>query len=387
MKNLISRILGTGLMLGLVVSGHARQPMPAVVPAVTANTKGKVLIFKTERTLSGEIELVGDRYRVRRVIGETWIPADQVQALCGSLVEAYEFLRGRANLNDTAERLRIAEWCRQHDLRDQAIIEIREASHLRPQDERIRRMLAHLEATKTRPAQTAEAAKEAPAPRVEVTAESATQFATRVQPILMNACVKCHNTGRGGRFQLTHITGSGLADRRTMEKNLSAVLDQINAREPRLSKLLTKSINIHGRDMNQAPLNGRNAVAFRTLEQWVDRTVEGNPQLAERSVIGSSAVAPPSASASASPKTGDRWGADRVVDPRPTTPPASPSTPPPVNRDQPGASWIHKTLPSSPTPTKPATAPTGVSDPVDPEGFNREFHAPPTPIEERRPGT
>ena len=41
-------------------------------------------------------------------------------ALCGSLEEAYQFLRKRANLNDPDERLRLAEWCRQHDLREQA---------------------------------------------------------------------------------------------------------------------------------------------------------------------------------------------------------------------------------------------------------------------------
>ena len=149
--------------------------------------------------------------------------------------------------------------------------------------------------------------------------------------------------------------------------------DQINAREPRSSKLLTKSISIHGRDMIQAPLNGRDAVAFRTLEQWVNRTVDSNPQLTERSVIGSSAVAPLSGDASASPKSGERWGADRAVDPRPKTPPASANTTPPP----------------SPAPMKPVTTPLAptVSEPDDVERFNRgEFHAPPKPGAGQSPG-
>ena len=66
--------------------------------------KGRVLVFLSERTLSGDIERVGDHYRVRRLIGETLIPADQVLKLCGSLEEAYQALRGRANLNDPDER-------------------------------------------------------------------------------------------------------------------------------------------------------------------------------------------------------------------------------------------------------------------------------------------
>jgi hypothetical protein len=364
MKNLISRILSTGLLLGLVVPSHARQPLPTPAPkvAVAVGAKGRVLVFKTERTLSGEIELVGDCYRVRRVIGETWIPAEQVEALCGSLDEAYQFLRKRANLNDPDERLRLADWCRQHALREQAINEVREAANLRPQDERVRRMLAHLETSKTQPVRPASAVAELPAPRIEVTADSATQFAVRVQPILMNACVKCHNTGRGGQFQLTHASGGGLGDRRTVEKNLAAVLDQINTGAPRLSKLLTKAVSIHGRDMVQAPLNGRDAVAFRTLEQWVNRTVDNNPQLAERAVLGKR----PAASPSASPKLAERWGADRAAEPAPRISPAPAMAPPPA----------------APVPTKPA-----IPDPVDPEGFNREFHAPAKPGEGRGNGS
>ena len=335
MIKVISRILIPGLVLGLVVTSHAQQPVPA--PLVSASAKGRVLVFKTERTLSGEIELVGNQYRIKRLIGAIWVPADEVQALCSSLDEAYKFLRGRANPNDPDERLRLADWCRQHDLREQAINEVREASHLRPQDEHIRRMLGHLESMKSRPVQVAAPAKEPPAPRVEVSSDSATQFAVRVQPILMNACVKCHNTGRGGQFQLTHITGSGLTDRRTMEKNLSAVLDQINAREPRLSKLLTKSVSIHGRDMLQAPLNGRDAVAFRTLEMWVGRTVEGNPQLVERTI-----ARPAEASASASVKSEERWGADRATEPQPAPPP--PLLPaPPVTPAMPD-SWLARMI-------------------------------------------
>lgn len=353
MKTLICRILCAGLVLVLVLPIHARQPRPT--PAVAVAAKGRVLVFKTERTLSGDIELVGDQYRVRRVIGETWIPVDQVQALCASLEEAYQFLRNRANLNDPDERIRLAEWCRQHDLREQAINEVREAANLRPQDERVKRMLAHLQTMKTKPTGPTAVPPEPPAPRIEVTADAATQFAVHIQPILMNACVKCHNTGRGGQFQLTQSSGTGLADRRTMEKNLSAVLDQINANEPRLSKLLTKAVSMHGRDMVRAPLNGRDAVAFRTLEQWVMRTVENNPQLAERAVIGPAVAPPPSASAAV--KSGERWGADRTPEAVPRTPLATPM------------------------PVKPA-----MNDPVDPDGFNREFHAPAKPGEGRGNG-
>ena len=55
MKTLIRRTLIAGLLLGLALPSHARQPRPTPTVAVVA--KGRVLVFKTERTLSGEIEL------------------------------------------------------------------------------------------------------------------------------------------------------------------------------------------------------------------------------------------------------------------------------------------------------------------------------------------
>src|SRR5262245_26520518 len=82
--------------------------------------KGKVLLLQNERTLEGEIEPVGDQYRIRRTVGETWVPASKVMRLCQTHEEAYAFLRERANLRDPDERLRLAQWCYLHDLREQA---------------------------------------------------------------------------------------------------------------------------------------------------------------------------------------------------------------------------------------------------------------------------
>jgi hypothetical protein len=196
---------------------------------------------------------------------------------------------------------------------------------------------------------------EQPTPRVEVSAESLGLFATKVQPILMNACVSCHTGGRGGSFQLTRVTGPGLANRRSLEKNLAAVMAQINSREPAASKLLSKAVSVHGTGMTQAPLKGRQAPAFHQIEHWVTRTVETNPQLAEEShaSVSPTAQAPPAAE--------PRWGADRES--KPTT--ARPRPTPPV---------VSPTAPAVPPPTPP-TRP-GTLDPVDPEGFNREFHPP-----------
>src|SRR6185369_11214354 len=69
---------------------------------------GKVLVLEHGRTLEGDIERVGDQYRVRRLVGETWVPGKEVQYLCQTMEEAHTYLQSRANLQDPDERLRLA---------------------------------------------------------------------------------------------------------------------------------------------------------------------------------------------------------------------------------------------------------------------------------------
>ena len=251
-----------------------RQPLtgePAALPSPGESAEkaatGKVLVLDNERTLTGDIQRVGDRYRIKRLVGETWFPADKVLKLCNSLDEAYAFLRSRANLRDPDERLRLTDWCRQHGMTDQALAEAQAAAAMldaeaadmaRPVDQRARRLVGYLMEAKARAA--APAAAPTPAstlPRVDVTADSLSLFATRVQPILMNACANCHTAGRGGSFQLTRTYTSSLSNRRALDQNLAVVMAHINQREPRLSRLLVKAVSLHAAGMTAAPLRGR----------------------------------------------------------------------------------------------------------------------------------
>src|SRR5579885_1933461 len=85
-----------------------------------AGKLGKVLILDNERVLEGNVEKVGNQYLVRRTLGETWIPAEKVLALCQNKEEAYRFLRGRTNINDADEHLRLAQWCHLNGMAAQA---------------------------------------------------------------------------------------------------------------------------------------------------------------------------------------------------------------------------------------------------------------------------
>ncbi len=71
-------------------------------------------------------------------------------------------------------------------------------------------------------------------PEVEVTSQALGLFTTRVQPILMNTCARCHANGRGGSFKLLRAYSGSLNNLRATQHNIAAVMAQINpdARKP-----------------------------------------------------------------------------------------------------------------------------------------------------------
>jgi len=348
MKTLSSLILGAGFLL--IPSTLLAQATKPAGPAT-----GKVLVLDNERTLEGDIERVGDQYRLRRTIGETWVPASRALRLCASIEDALAFLRSRANLGDADEHLRLAQWCRQHELRQQARAEIEEAVRLRPNDKELRRLLGHLQQAAKEtpgPAHTPEPVEPLPNLNVELTAETMGQFATRVQPILMNACATCHATGKGGAFRLTRSYEASLLTPKTVQQNLASVLGQINPHQPQNSPFLTKALNLHG-EMASAPFRNRQAPAYRALEDWVRQTVSTNPALVPEPT--GPAVAPEPRPVAVVPSR-----VEAITDTVPRS-------------DIPHAVSTPMAAPQA-GPHKPPEAPKEPEDPNDPDIFNREVH-------------
>ncbi len=358
MKTILFSLACAGALLvpgaGLLRATDGVRPVPGAMT-------GKVLVLGNGRTLEGDIERVGDQYRVRRLVGETWVPARAVQYLGRTMEEAHAFLQSRANLQDADERLRLAEWCRLHGLRAQALDEVRSAVRLRPDHAPSRRLLTYLEQAAQRPAAPGADAphpggREAdagPVPEIDLTTDCLSLFTTRVQPILMNACAGCHAVGRGGTFKLTRAYGAGLEDRKAVQRNLAAVLAQVNLNQPPSSPLLTKAVSIHG-PMTQAALRSRQVPPYRTLEEWVQRTLANNPQLRDRippspnpAAAEAKSPSPPGA------RPANEWGQDRG--PATAAGPAVPEAP----RAPPGAGQ---------------PPPLDTQDPVNPDVFNRQMH-------------
>jgi hypothetical protein len=352
-------ILCAAAAVATACAGRAADP-------IAPPSAGHVLVLLNERTVEGDIERVGEQYRVRHVVGETWVPAEKVLRLCADMSDAYLVLRARANLNDPDECLRLARWCHTHGLTDQALENVQTAVRLNPSHAEARRLLAGLLRAPT--LTPAAPAKPEPAPASvevpELNSEARVTFATKVEPILMNACAGCHSANRGGAFKLTRSYDVTSSNRVSLQQNLAAVLAQVNLQQPQDSKLLVKAITAHDPQARLAPLNSKQMAAYHTLEDWVQTTLASNPQLRERSPQ----PAPPT---------------ETKAVPAPTSPPAEtktaaaprPSVPTPAVAPAPGAFAA----------SRPAAEQTTPVDEFDPLLFNRQSPPPAAPKSADKP--
>ncbi|MFN4258363.1 MAG: hypothetical protein ACK4RK_03645 [Gemmataceae bacterium] len=240
-------------------------------PVLAQPLSGRVLLLANDRILEGDITRMGDRYRIRRTIGETWIPASDVRCLSADMEGIYRYLRQQANLQDADERLRLTRWCMRHGLREQARVEAEAAAELRPHDAECRRLFEYLKhsTTTARSAPSQETRQEFPdLPSVEYNPQALGLFTTKVQPLLMNTCARCHASDNGGAFRLTRVHATSAVDRRLTIHNLAATMRYVDRERPGQSELLAKAVAIHG-GADLPPLKNRESAAYRLLEEWV----------------------------------------------------------------------------------------------------------------------
>src|SRR5262245_999597 len=280
--NAKSRLLIVLAGLALPLGASIADRLPAAQPA-TGRNAGKVLILDNERALEGDIVLRGNQYCIRRGEGEISFPTNKAVRLCADWDEALAFMKSRANLQDPDERLRLARWCQQQRLLEQALAEANAALELRPAHAPARQLQVILQkelAAASNKSTASPAPALAPPPSVDVGAESFALFSNKVHPILMNTCASCHGGDQGGRFRLYRVYEGGL--RATMQRNLAAVLGELNMEQPALSPLLVKAASTHGTS-DQPPLpGGRQSVPYKSLETWVQMVAANNPHLREQ---------------------------------------------------------------------------------------------------------
>jgi hypothetical protein len=169
-------------------------------PAANLAPSGKFVVLRGNKLVEGEVTVTGDKVVVRQGALDRPFPKADVFYVAASKDEVYRFMLATASATDPAARLAVARWCMFNGLREQALAESREILKLQPQYKAAADLARSLEQSLrefppggpavVKPHGTLVTVTE---PEPDVTAEGATTFATRAQPILANQCMECHS--------------------------------------------------------------------------------------------------------------------------------------------------------------------------------------------------
>lgn len=349
-----------------------------------------VLVLRTGRVLRGEITQVGDRFIV--AIGdsdEIAVPVASVDLHCQSLDEAYRRRSERiSRVGTVSAHLALADWCLSNELLPQAAEQLMAAQQLEPKNAEVARFERRLQVAARQGEGTAPA-RPTPTPSGAVKLEQQVdldqftrglpsgtmeQFTSGIQPLLVNRCgaSACHGPNAESSFRLARPAAGRLAARRLTQRNLYASLQYVDKEKPLSSQLILQATQAHGKS-RQAPIDPRETESLRQLANWLTRFQQGSTRPAnlepQPTVLSQrdSARQPETQLVThlepVGPSTADDELDDTAV-PRAQLPAAQPpAAQPPVG-----------TPASSTTVTPAAPSAAGVSDPFDPEVFNRRYH-------------
>lgn len=221
--------------------------------------------------LEGKIQREPEAVVVQQGEDVIRLRASDVVETADSKLSIYEKLRGRyQEAEPTAEdHRRLADWAMTNELLPQAALELLKARRLEPSSRRLLLLERRLDEMVRRPAkpssppeapqeappqpanQPAEPAEEMPLPRMPE--GSLEHFTRKIQPVLLNACSRCHRGEADDSFPLDASWLHGYGTPKTTEKNLRAALSAIDLGSPEASPLLEAARGPHA---GESPLAG-----------------------------------------------------------------------------------------------------------------------------------
>ncbi len=214
-----------------------------------------VVVMIDGRTFSGTIKEQPGGYRVEFSGTYMTVPFEYALVTATSLQDAYTKLRDNVPRHTAETHMKLAEWCRDQGLLDEALIEVGTAIKMEPlrSDARqlLRELQQHIPQTASQPAAEARPAAMAadgftrPEDRstLGLSRESMQVYIRHVQPLMLNKCGNrgCHSTTSTQSFQLSPV--GGLIHQKTRsEENLAAILAQISRTDPINSPLIRKPL-------------------------------------------------------------------------------------------------------------------------------------------------
>lgn len=235
------------------------------------DVRDQVVVLENGRIIAGRITPSPEGYWLERPAGRLLIEKSQVRCVAPDFRGAYRQLRERRGEADVEACVALAEWCWGLRLYEEARNEYRQALLVEPERADLQRRLARLDETladlarqKNDPVAAAE-----PDAVAGLTRATVTQFTARVQPMLVNKCLKCHHPASGREFTIVPIRIGSPVHRSVAEQNVRSVLKQLDLDRP-LDSALLKSMDVgHGGASNGASAGAATAEQRRTVELWI----------------------------------------------------------------------------------------------------------------------
>ncbi len=259
------------------------QPVFAQSPSQAATGIATVLVLKNGRTLQGIVNRNSTGYVVQLPAGSLSIDDDQVLFIAADRTEAFTKARGTIDIKLADDHVKLATWCLTNSYHAEAAAELREALQIEPGHKEARMMLARLESImnpeKPRHQQVEQSASRTidgfDVPEVrplgDFPREIGLEFVSKVQPILMNKCATsgCHGPNETNKLRLERVVSGANRNRLYTERNLAAVLEQIDISNPERSPLLIRPRGAHGKNGGSLFSGPGSAEQLEMLRSWV----------------------------------------------------------------------------------------------------------------------
>lgn len=317
--------------VGLTPTRAAQPDDPApprpVTQTPTPADADRYLLLTDGRLISGRITRDSTHYIVAQKLGVIRFPKRQVERSFDTVREAYQYRLERVPEEDPVERLRLARWCLNLRLTDEARAQLQKVLEISPEHDAARAMLDQLSRTQLsrmdrtrdkvdaavrqtaaedvaedRGAAVDSAVLRSAERRMGITGlpvifdlptplaiQRTEQFKRYVHPILQAFCARCHNGAYDGEFQLVPASTARQRTPDVLRANLDATLRQIDSEDPARSELLMSTLRPHGVGSRRRPIfTGSNDRAFQILSAWVHslRPSGGSAVAAAQGVTG-----------------------------------------------------------------------------------------------------
>jgi hypothetical protein len=281
-----------------------RAPGNSAMPAtkkrqLNPNETQACVLLKNDNVLFGQARQLGEFVIVTTAGGgEVRLPRLNVACWAENIRELYQYRIDQRGKPTLRSHLRDARWCVRYDLYDLAARELIAVQRIDPDNREanaLERQLRNLVAPRSvsKPSATRIGSGNTTRSVDEVTAvanatyeaeDSQTRdidpftirrFASHIQPMLLNRCSVCHQTMVRSvnnelpktQWRLTVPSVGSRASASITRSNLQAAISCINQESPENSPLLTMATTAHGG--SQAALSQRNTKAIQSLKHWV----------------------------------------------------------------------------------------------------------------------